>query len=68
MLRSDAVVGIYEEIWDRLRAQGAMPRTINLVTGPSRTGDIAQKLELGIHGPRSLHIVLVDGDGAAAER
>jgi L-lactate dehydrogenase complex protein LldG len=68
VLRSDAVVGIYEEVWDRLRVRGAMPRTVNLVTGPSRTADIAQKLELGIHGPRRLHIVLVDGDGAAAER
>jgi L-lactate dehydrogenase complex protein LldG len=40
-----------------------MPRTVNFVTGPSRTGDIAQKLELGAHGPRRLHIVLVE-DGA----
>ena len=29
--------------WDRLRRQGAMPRTVNFVTGPSRTGDIEQK-------------------------
>jgi len=68
VLRSGDVVGIYEEVWDRLRARGVLPRTVNLVTGPSRTGDIAQKLELGIHGPRRLHIVLVDDNGAAAER
>ncbi len=37
-----------------------MPRTINLITGPSRTGDIEQKIQLGAHGPRRLHIVLVD--------
>jgi len=59
VLRAKDVVGTYEEAWDRLRAARAMPRTVNFITGPSRTGDIAQKLELGAHGPRRLHIVLV---------
>jgi L-lactate dehydrogenase complex protein LldG len=40
-----------------------MPRTLNLVTGPSRTGDIEQTILLGAHGPTRLHIVLVE-DGA----
>ena len=39
---------------------GALPRTVNLITGPSRTGDIEQRIQLGAHGPRRLHIVLVD--------
>ena len=39
---------------------GAMPRTVNFVTGPSRTGDIEQRIQLGAHGPRRLHVVLVD--------
>ncbi len=66
LLRADEVVGFYEEAWDRLRAACwtgagmAMPRTVNFITGPSRTGDIAQKLELGAHGPRRLHIVIVE--------
>ena len=30
-----------------------------LVTGPSRTGDIEQQLNLGVHGPRHLHIVMI---------
>lgn len=30
-----------------------------LVTGPSRTGDIEQQLNLGVHGPRHLHVVMV---------
>jgi len=63
VLRAGEIVGSYEDAWDRLRAARAMPRVVNFITGPSRTGDIAQKLELGAHGPRRLHIVLVE-DGA----
>jgi L-lactate dehydrogenase complex protein LldG len=37
-----------------------MPRTVNMITGPSRTADIEQTIELGAHGPRRLHIVIVD--------
>jgi len=60
VLRADRVVGAYEEAWDLLRAElGGMPRNVMLVTGPSRSADIEQALELGAHGPRRLHVVLV---------
>ncbi len=60
VLRADQVVGAYEDGWDVLRANGGIPRTVNFVTGPSRTGDIEQKIQLGAHGPRRLHIILVE--------
>jgi L-lactate dehydrogenase complex protein LldG len=68
VVRSDQVAATYEDSWDRLRTHGAMPRTVNFITGPSRTGDIEQRIELGAHGPRRLHIILVNdrrktGDG-----
>jgi len=39
----------------------SVANTANLVviTGPSRTGDIEQKLTLGVHGPKHVHIVLI---------
>jgi L-lactate dehydrogenase complex protein LldG len=60
VLKAGQVVPTYEEGWTRLRARGEMPRTVNFITGPSRTGDIEQRIQLGAHGPRRLHIVLVD--------
>lgn len=56
------IVADYENVWKKLRAgygKGVMPRTVNLVTGPSRSADIEQTLLLGAHGPRRLHIVIV---------
>jgi L-lactate dehydrogenase complex protein LldG len=67
LLRESRVVGAYEEAWDLLRAEnqdtrtgGFMPRNVMLVTGPSRSADIEQTLELGAHGPRRLHVFLLD--------
>ena len=69
VLPASRVVGPLEDAWDRLRAASpvkleaaAMPRTVNLVTGPSRTGDIEQKLEMGAHGPRRQHILIVEDE------
>lgn len=61
VLRASRLVGAYEEAWDLLREElGGMPRNVMLVTGPSRSADIEQTLELGAHGPRQLHVVLVE--------
>lgn len=67
VLWSNQIVGAFEEGWAKLRATHAMhdggfemPRTVNFITGPSRSADIEQTLQLGAHGPRRLHIVIVD--------
>jgi L-lactate dehydrogenase complex protein LldG len=62
VLREADIVGGYEEVWAKLRqhyGKDRMPRTVNTITGPSRTGDIEQAIELGAHGPRRMHIVVV---------
>ncbi len=66
VLRASRVVGPYEDAWDLLRREiGGMPRNVMLVTGPSRSADIEQTLELGAHGPRRLHVILIEDDAAA---
>jgi L-lactate dehydrogenase complex protein LldG len=62
VVRAEDIVGDYETVWRRLRERlgpGAMPRLVNMITGPSRSADIEQTLLLGAHGPRALHIVVV---------
>jgi len=49
-----------EDVWAQLaRLPGGMPRTVNLIAGPSRTADVEQTIQLGAHGPRRLHVLLV---------
>jgi L-lactate dehydrogenase complex protein LldG len=57
VLRAADVVPELEDVLKRLG--GALPSTLNLVSGPSRTGDIEQTMELGAHGPKSLAVLVV---------
>jgi len=67
VLHASRIVGAYEDAFDLLRAEvGPMlPRNVMLVTGPSRSADIESTLELGAHGPRRLHVLLIDDDASA---
>jgi len=53
-----------EGCWKQIRAlkakRGTMPRVVNYITGPSRTADVEATMVLGAHGPRRLHILLID--------
>jgi L-lactate dehydrogenase complex protein LldG len=62
VLAAADIVGDYESAFDMIRdryGKSAMPRTVNLITGPSRSADIEQTILLGAHGPRRLHLVIV---------
>ena len=62
VLDAATLVGAYEDAFDLLRAKlgpGVMPRTVNFVSGPSRTGDIGGKIVMGAHGPRYFGVFIV---------
>ncbi len=56
VLREDRVVG---DLFDLLERVGELPTALTLVTGPSRSADIEMSLAVGVHGPGSVHVVLV---------
>jgi L-lactate dehydrogenase complex protein LldG len=61
VLYRDRLLRHIEDAWVQLRtAYPEWPRTVNFITGPSRTADIEQTLQLGAHGPRWLHVVLIE--------
>lgn len=52
----------YEEAWVRLReiyGPGQMPRTVNMISGPSRTADIEQTIVRPAHGPKDMHVIII---------
>ena len=60
VVRADRIVSGMEEMFALVRRErGAMPRAINLISGPSRTGDVEQTIVLGAHGPFRVHILVV---------
>jgi L-lactate utilization protein LutC len=58
-VRAEDIHPGFEELFAAHRASGRDPRTLNFVTGPSRSADIGQKLQLGAHGPVALHIFVI---------
>ncbi len=59
-LDSVNIVRSMDDVWLSLHASGeSMPRTINMITGPSKTADIEQDIQFGAHGPKYLHVILM---------
>ena len=60
VLHESQIVPHIEDVWVRMRRdKQAMPRTVNFITGPSKTADVEQTIQEGAHGPRRLHVILV---------
>jgi L-lactate dehydrogenase complex protein LldG len=60
IVRAAQVLPHLEDVWALWRTTGRpLPRSLNIISGPSRTADIEQTIQLGAHGPRRLHILLM---------
>ena len=61
VLREKDLVASYEDSWDAIREK-EMPRTVNWISGPSRSGDIGMTMFMGAHGPRAQHVIIIEDD------
>jgi L-lactate dehydrogenase complex protein LldG len=60
VIHEDRIMNDMECVWAAMRQEfGSLPRAVNFISGPSRTGDIEQTIVLGAHGPYRVHVILV---------
>ena len=63
-LRSRTIVPSLRDLSPSLKAKlgGDGPAYFSITTGPYRTADIERVLTIGVHGPKELHILLLEGE------
>lgn len=61
IVSAERIVDTMEDAFALVRKErSSVPRAINMISGPSRTGDIEQTIVLGAHGPFRVHILVVN--------
>ena len=61
VVAASRILPYMEDAWNLARSEiGNLPRAVNFISGPSRTGDIEQTIVLGAHGPYRVHLVIVE--------
>jgi len=57
IVSEDRVLSGLDELFAKVGQ--ALPSSLAIISGPSRSADIEQVLVLGVHGPREEHVVIV---------
>jgi L-lactate dehydrogenase complex protein LldG len=57
LLHEDRILPGLAELFAKLGAE--LPSALAIVSGPSRSADIEQRLTIGVHGPGEVHVVLL---------
>jgi L-lactate dehydrogenase complex protein LldG len=64
LLRSSQIAASLDEIISKVGQERIgrpdPSRSVTLITGPSRTGDVELVLSIGVHGPKELHVIILD--------
>lgn len=59
LLDAKNIVARFEEYWQYFRSANKFTRAVHMISGPSRTADVEQIIQLGAHGPRRLTVIVV---------
>lgn len=60
LLRTTSILPELDDVLDALDKLPQIPGFVGFVTGPSRSSDIERILEIGVHGPKQMIVILVD--------
>jgi L-lactate dehydrogenase complex protein LldG len=64
LVRTSQIIATMDEGLARIGRErmgpGSSTRSVTLITGPSRTSDVELVLSIGVHGPKELHVIIVD--------
>ena len=59
IVQIDRVMQNLAEVLAEMGPAGVAANRLTLITGPSRTADIEKRIVLGVHGPKSLHVIVM---------